>query len=155
VNDQTGQTTYTTQSTDNGALVAFNDASPIALTLNTSITAPWMTFITNLGVGAITATSAATIIGTSVIPTAGSAIIFYDGTSFWIFGVPGVTAVALAPGAAGNFTVAHGAGATPSAVVIEMKSSGAIWFQSTEYDATNLYLVASDGGLTASAKVIT
>jgi hypothetical protein len=62
------------------------------------------------------------------------------------------TAVALAPGAPGNFTVAHGLGVAPLAVVIEMKAGGAVWFQSTEYDATNLYLVASAGGITGSAK---
>ncbi len=33
VNDQTGQTAYTTSSGDNGALIVLSDASPIALTL--------------------------------------------------------------------------------------------------------------------------
>jgi hypothetical protein len=70
--------------------------------------------------------------------------------------VSAITAVALAPSAGGNFTVPHGAGVTPKAVIIEMTSAGNIWFQTpTKYDSTNLYLVASDGPLTASAKVIT
>ena len=63
--------------------------------------------------------------------------------------------VSLAPGAAGNFTVAHGLGTTPTLALIEMLSSGAIWFQNPPWDATNLYLVASDTGITAKAEVLT
>lgn len=60
--------------------------------------------------------------------------------------------VALAPSAPGNFTVAHGFGSTPSAAVIMLTASGAIWFQSpTSIDATNLYLVASSGAVTGKA----
>jgi hypothetical protein len=60
--------------------------------------------------------------------------------------------VALAPGAGGNFTVAHGLPAAPSHVSIAMTSGGGIWFQSpTMFDATNLYLVASDAGITGVA----
>src|SRR4029077_6453317 len=50
-----------------------------------------------------------------------------------------VTPVALAPGAAGNFTERHGAGSIPVFVLIEMTSSGSIWLQSpTGYDINNL-----------------
>jgi hypothetical protein len=67
-----------------------------------------------------------------------------------------ITVLSIPSTSAGNFTIAHGAPATPKAVVMEMTSAGAIWFQSpTEYDGTNLYLTASDAGLTASAKVFT
>jgi hypothetical protein len=56
------------------------------------------------------------------------------------------------PGAVGNFTLPHLLGRTPAGVLIQMTSSGAIWFQSpTMYDNMNLYLVASDP--TATAKV--
>jgi hypothetical protein len=66
-----------------------------------------------------------------------------------------ITAVAIGPTSGPpDFTIAHGLGTTPASVVIEMKSAGAIWFQSPEYDDTNLYLTASDAGLTASAKCI-
>jgi hypothetical protein len=61
--------------------------------------------------------------------------------------------ISLAPVAAGNFTVAHGLGVIPRAVLIQMNSAGAIWFQTARYDATNLYLVASDGGLTGFAQI--
>jgi hypothetical protein len=50
----------------------------------------------------------------------------------------------------GNFTVPHGLGCYPSAAVVQMNSAGLIYFQSPkEYDATNLYLAASDSKLTA------
>ena len=59
----------------------------------------------------------------------------------------------VAPGAAGNITVPHLLGRMPVGVLIQMTSSGAIWFQSsTMYDGTNLYLVASDP--TVTAKVV-
>lgn len=69
--------------------------------------------------------------------------------------LPARSTVALAPSAPGNFTVAHGLGVIPTAAIIQMTSTGAIWFQSaTMYDATNLYLVASDTGLTGVARVL-
>lgn len=62
--------------------------------------------------------------------------------------------IALAPGAAGNFQLAHGLGKTPVAMIIRMTSAGAIWEQSpTPYDATDIYLVASDAGITGVAEV--
>jgi hypothetical protein len=58
--------------------------------------------------------------------------------------------LSINPANPGNFTVAHGLGHTPIVVDIAMTSAGAIWLQSpTPFDATNLYLVASDAGLTA------
>ena len=59
--------------------------------------------------------------------------------------------VALAPSAGGNFTVAHGLSWTPAAVLFMPTSGGAVWCQSTFADATNLYLTASDGGVTGFA----
>ena len=61
-------------------------------------------------------------------------------------------ALSLAPGAAGNFTVQHFLGRAPVGVALRMTSGGAIWFQNpTDLDATNLYLVASDAGVTGKA----
>ena len=71
-----------------------------------------------------------------------------------IFVAPADAEIALSPGAAGNFTVAHGLGATPLMALVEMLSEGAIRFQATPWDATNLYLVASDAGITGKAKVM-
>jgi hypothetical protein len=61
--------------------------------------------------------------------------------------------VAAAPGAAGNFTLPHGLGRAPVGAVIQMTSAGAIWFQATMFDATNLYLVASAAGVTGKVQV--
>lgn len=61
--------------------------------------------------------------------------------------------VALAPGAGGDFAVAHGLGVTPRYATVQMASGGAIWFQAVRYDDTYLYLVASDGGVVGIALV--
>ena len=61
--------------------------------------------------------------------------------------------VSLAPGAPGNFTVAHLLGRAPIGAVIQMTSTGSIWFQPAMFDATNLYLVASAGGITGKVQV--
>jgi hypothetical protein len=58
--------------------------------------------------------------------------------------------VSAAPDAPGNFTLPHRLGRSPVAAFIQMTSAGAIWLESsTPYDATNLYLVASDASVTA------
>jgi len=60
----------------------------------------------------------------------------------------------VAPGAAGNFTLPHLLGRTPVGALIQMTSGGAVWFQSSKlYDNTNLYLVASDAGVTAKVQI--
>ena len=62
--------------------------------------------------------------------------------------------LAIAPGAAGSFTVPHLLGRTPSGALVQMTSSGAVWFQSsTMSDGTNLYLVASDPTVTAKVQI--
>ena len=62
--------------------------------------------------------------------------------------------IAVTTGAAGNFSWPHNLGRTPSGVLIYMTSGGALWFQpSNLFDSTNLYLVASDAGLTANVQV--
>jgi hypothetical protein len=58
-------------------------------------------------------------------------------------------AVSVAPSAAGNCTVPHLLGRVPLCAIIQMTSGGAVWFQTpTSYDGVNLYLVASDAGVT-------
>jgi hypothetical protein len=62
--------------------------------------------------------------------------------------------IPVAPTSPSNFTVPHLLGRTPVGAVIRMTSSGAIWWQSpTDMDTTNLYLVASDAGVTAKVQV--
>jgi hypothetical protein len=62
--------------------------------------------------------------------------------------------ISLAPAAPGNFSVAHLLGRAPLGAVIRMTSGGTVWFQNpTDMDGTNLYLVASDAGVTAKVIV--
>ena len=56
VNDQTGNTAYTTQSGDAGTLLILDDASPVAVSLNSAAMPPFALFITNFGAGVATLT---------------------------------------------------------------------------------------------------
>jgi hypothetical protein len=56
-------------------------------------------------------------------------------------GVP-PTLVTIPATVLGNFTVAHGLGASPAAAIQAMTSAGTIYFQHPAFDATNLYLTA-------------
>ena len=47
VNDQTGVTTYALVAHDNGILLILNDASPVAVSLNSGLATPYYLFITN------------------------------------------------------------------------------------------------------------
>lgn len=55
--------------------------------------------------------------------------------------------------APGNFILPHNLGVVPGTVIFEFTSGGVVWFQTTRFDATNLYLVASDAGITGYAIV--
>lgn len=75
-----------------------------------------------------------------------------------VTGVLGATrifgSVNAAAAASGNFTLPHLLGRKPVGAVIQMTSSGSIWFQAaTPSDATNLYLTASGAGTTALVEV--
>jgi hypothetical protein len=62
--------------------------------------------------------------------------------------------IPVAPSAPGNFTVPHLLGRVPIGAHVRMTSPGAIWWQSpTDVDGVNLYLVASDAGVTAKVQV--
>jgi len=62
--------------------------------------------------------------------------------------------IPVAPTGPGNLTVPHLLGRTPVGAQIRMTSPGAIWWQSpTDVDDVNLYLVASDAGVTAKVQV--
>ena len=49
----------------------------------------------------------------------------------------------------GNFNIPHGLAAAPSRVEILMISAGSIWAQLPSFDEDNVYLTASDTGITA------
>jgi len=62
--------------------------------------------------------------------------------------------IPVAPTAPGNFTVPHLLGRAPIGAHVRMTSPGTIWWQSpTDVDGVNLYLVASDAGVTAKVQV--
>ena len=62
--------------------------------------------------------------------------------------------IPVAPAGPGNITVPHLLGRVPIGAQIRMTSPGAIWWQSpTDVDEVNLYLVASDAGVTAKVQV--
>jgi hypothetical protein len=70
--------------------------------------------------------------------------------------LPTPTTVSLTssvPAGGGNFQVAHGLGVIPVASIIQMTSGGNIYYQSTRYDSTYLYLVATGGSVTGDALV--
>jgi hypothetical protein len=64
------------------------------------------------------------------------------------------TLTVTSPGA-GNFSVAHGLVTVPVLIEIQQTDSGAIWGQAGFADETNINLVASDVGVTATLLVFT
>ncbi len=80
--------------------------------------------------------------------------VYRDSGSAWVDITPGGPAATLAatPSAPGNFSIAHGLAAAPSRISVLMTSGGAIWQQAAA-DATNVYLAASDAGVTATVYV--
>ena len=63
-----------------------------------------------------------------------------------------VVQIAFTTTAPGPFTLAHNLGVVPGSVIFEFTSGGVVWFQKPLlYDANNLYLIASDAGVTGFA----
>lgn len=91
VNNQTGVTAYTTAQSDNGALVVFNDASPVAVTLNNSVTLPWYFFALNQGAGLVTLTPQQGLIDGAANATLANGffiVVFFDGANYWSCVIP-------------------------------------------------------------------
>jgi len=89
VNDQLGSVAYRTQQSDAGAKIIAGDSSPVTVTLNASVTAPWFAFIGNdsSATVALSTDSSATISGIQSVYPGGTAIVFFDGSTFWCEGV--------------------------------------------------------------------
>jgi hypothetical protein len=95
VNDQTGNTAYTTQQSDNGAVIVANDASAVAISLNSAVSIPYALWITNFGAGAVTLTpSTGTINGgaTFQVPTDYTSFLVFTGGVWWATLTPVVPA---------------------------------------------------------------
>lgn len=88
VNNQAGQTAYTTRLSDYGAFIVLDDASPIAVTLTgaTTVTVPWFAIFINLGSGTVTLTPASGNINGSgsfsLTPNTATSVA-YDGSNWW------------------------------------------------------------------------
>lgn len=89
VNNELGNPAYRTQQSDGGAKIIAGDSSPVTVTLNASVMAPWFTFIGNDSSATVSLStdSGATINGLQSIYPGGMGIVFYDGTGFWSEGV--------------------------------------------------------------------
>jgi hypothetical protein len=84
-NDQTGATSYITQTGDNGALLILNDAGAVAVSLNSAVAKPYFLFVTNFGAGTATLTpSSGTINGGASysLPQNYLAVVVFDGTNW-------------------------------------------------------------------------
>jgi len=103
VNNQTGNTSYTTFPSDYGSCIVLNDASPIAVTLTaeTTIQLPWYATFLNLGTGTATLTPASGTISYYGNIAAASmpilqgfyATVGFDGTNFWADSIPIATSL--------------------------------------------------------------
>ncbi|MCC6489138.1 MAG: phage tail protein [Candidatus Hydrogenedentes bacterium] len=94
-NPQTG-TTYTLQSSDNFKLITFDNASPVTVTLPTTLKAGWHCFIENIGAGTVTLDAGATTIDEYVstldLETDQGVLLVWDGDEWYTMrGVGGAT----------------------------------------------------------------
>ena len=89
VNNQLGEPSYLTQQSDAGAKIIAGDSSPVTVTLNGGMKAPWFAFIGNDSSATVSLVtdSSATISGLDSIYPSGFALIFFDGSTFWSEGV--------------------------------------------------------------------
>ena len=78
VRDQTGSVTYTTVGADNGILLILNDASPVAVTLDSAMVTPFFLLVTNFGAGASTLTP------TSGTVNGGGSLVLLQGQTIWV-----------------------------------------------------------------------
>lgn len=81
------------------------------------------------------------------VTTSGSAVTAVV-TATKIFGL-----VDFTTGDDGNFTLQHYLGRAPVGVNLILTADGPVWFQSTRWDDTNLFLRAATAGLTGKAQV--
>lgn len=113
-NPQTG-TTYTLQGTDNFKLITFDNASPVTVTLPTTLKAGWACFIENIGVGTVTLNAgSATIdeyVSTLDLETDQGLLLAWDGDEWYTMrGVGSATSGGGSPSGSGAITLTMPAG---------------------------------------------
>lgn len=143
VNDQSGNTSYVTQQSDNGALIVLSDASPVALSLTTSLVLPWFCVPVNQGAGLVTITPAAGNINggaTITLPTGYFAVIAYDGANFWAATQPivPVNTPTVAHQWLSAYNAATGAFTQTQPVYADIGGTIPTWNQNTTGTAANL-----------------
>ncbi len=85
IRDETGLTAYTPLTADNGSLIIFNDASPVAVTLNSAMVTPFFFFVTSFGAGVVTLTPSSGLVNGAAsyaIQTGGLFWVGFDGTNW-------------------------------------------------------------------------
>jgi hypothetical protein len=132
------------------ATVAADGSFSIAIIGNDQITPSGTTYLVTFNVGSNKLQAKYCITGTTFDLT--SAVPIGSTPAATIVTLPSAQVPVVSP-APGSFTIAHGLGRIPAGAIIMPTSAGEIWFQSVLYDATNLYLVASDAGVTAHVLV--
>lgn len=110
IRDETGVTAYTNIAADNGILLILNDASPVAITLDSAMVTPYFLFITNFGAGTATLTpTSGTINGSASfsLPQNYTAVVVFNGTN-WFTSAVLVIPQTIAP-VAGKYLTAYDA----------------------------------------------
>jgi len=137
VNNQTGVTAYTLQSSDSGSTVILNDASAIAVGLNYNIGLPFYCWIANYGSGTATLTPSNVPSGvTSTISYPGNlaassmplasglaAMISFDGNSWWGVLIPIGGGTGTVTSVTGTLPIVSTGGTTPVISVNKATSS--------------------------------
>jgi hypothetical protein len=82
INDQTGNTTYTVASTDNGIFMIFGAGSAVTLTLNSALGTPYFFFATNFGSSTVTMSPTTGSINQATLPVGGLYLVAFNGTNW-------------------------------------------------------------------------
>jgi hypothetical protein len=153
---------YQLSDVDSGFTIIANSATPITITfppappsLNSG-QGVWRVKIKNFGSGLVTIDpNGPNLDGSAATRTLTQGAGFEvstDATDYWTFANfgPAPPTILSVPATAnpGPFQIAHGLGRAPSAVSIVATSDGFIRLNAPKFDATYVYLSASDGGLT-------
>lgn len=139
-----------------------SDANVTGSIANSTLTLGWAAqlSVSRGGTGGSSHTSHGVMVGAGTGPVAatsagtkGQPLLSGGASADPSFG-PANKEVAYAPTGAGNFSIAHGLGATPSLVLLQQTSLAPVYFQTpTRYDATNIYLVSTTGAETGFCEV--